>query len=325
MDRTRPRALLVALALIVLVAVLFAATWWWPEPSAQAEPEPDPLAASALDSRLLAVEQAVSALARGQSRNEQRLNDVEARGKVLRDELLGLGQRTALLDDTVQQVAKAPQGSQAVPLRLDEVDLLLSYAETRLALAGDVDGARRAYALADGLLSALTAPQYVNLRQSLAQEQAALAALPPDPRSAARAAVDAAERAAHDLPMLAPPAPPPAEAGRFQRFVDALVDVRPIDAQDLLAPADRQRGDAALRLEWSLARLAVERRDADGLAAASVRARAWMQRLYAPGEALDAALSKAVALGQLPLVQDVPALGTTLAQLRAQRRVGAAP
>lgn len=315
MDRRFSRALFLALPLLIIVV----GVGWWASRPAPAVVV-DPLSNVALDQRLLVVEQSLAALVRGQSRSEQRLADLEARSRVQRDELLGWGQRTALLEDSLQQAANAPQTAPGTRLRLDEVDLLLSFAEARIALAGDVEGARRAYALADGLLSALTAPQFVNLRQSLAQEQAALAALPPDSRLAALATVEALEGGLAELesqPALPPAAP---AASPFNKLVDALVDIRPAGEQDLIAPADRQRGEAALRLELSLARVAIERRDEATLAAAANRAKDWMRRLYAGGPALDAALQSLDRLAGTTLTVATPVLGTTLQQLRAQRR-----
>ena len=316
MDRPLLRPLLIALPLL---AAGGAGAWWWftrPAPEAA----PDPLSNAVLDQRLLAVEQAIASIQRGQSRNAQRLADLEARSTVQREELLGWGQRTALLEESVQQVTAGPQGESGIALRLDEVDLLLSFAETRLALSGDIDGARRAYGFADGLLSALTAPQYVNLRQSLAQEQAALAALPPDPRLAARGAIDAIEAALPALETAPAEEAPAAPASALDKVLDALVDVRPRGAQDLLAPADRQRGLAALRLELGLARLAIERRDSEGLAAAATRAQDWMRRLYATSASMEAEAARLDALAKTNLALDVPVLGSTLVQLRAQRR-----
>lgn len=315
MDRRFSYALLLAAPLLALAG----AAWWWSAQPAE-EVAPDPLSNAALDQRLLVVEQSLAALTRGQARSERRMADIEARSRVHRDELLGWGQRVALLEDSVRQAADAPAAAPGTRLRLDEVDLLLSFAKARIVLAGDVDGARRAYELADGLLSTLTAPQFVNLRQSLAQEQAVLAALPPDPRLTALALVDALESrlAALDVqPALPAPLPP---ASVVDRLLYALVDVRPAGLQDLIAPADRQRGEAALRLELGLARIAIENRDHAGLAAASGRAAAWMRRLYAAGPALDAAEAQLHDLATTRLVSAVPVLGSTLSLLRAQRR-----
>lgn len=316
MDRSFARPLLIAIPLLLVAG---GSVWWWaarPVPDAV----PEALSNTSLDQRLLAVEQAIASIERGQSRTAQRLADLEARSTVQREELLGWGQRTALLEESVQQVASGSGGDSGIALRLDEVDLLLSFAEARLALSGDVDGARRAYALADGLLSALTAPQYVNLRQSLAQEQVALGALPSDPRLAARAVVDAVEAAMALLEAAPEEAASQAPKSALDKVLDALVDVRPRGAQDLLAPADRQRGLAALRLELGLARLAIERRDSEGLAAAATRAQQWMGRLYAASPALEAETTRLEGLAKTTLAVDVPVLGSTLVQLRAQRR-----
>jgi len=315
------RALMIAVPVLLLATGL--AVWWFTRPAP--EPAVDPLSNAMLDQRLLAVEQSLTTLQRGQSRNEQRLADLEARSKVQREELLGWGQRIALIEESVQKAAATPEGLPGTRLRLDEIDLLLGFAEARLALAGDIDGARRAYGLADDLLAALTEPRYVNLRQSLAQEQAALAALPPDPRQAAKGRVDAIEARLPELESQpAVPAPAP-NASAFDRLLQALVDVRPRGEQTLLAPADRQRGEAALRLELSLARVAIERRDEAALADSAARARDWMRRLYAPGPALDDALGQLETLAGTRLALVMPVLGSTLVQLRAERRSEGGP
>ena len=76
-------------------------------------------------------------------------------------------------------VAQRAGGAQA--LRLDEIELLLGIGQQRLRLDDDIDGARRALALAAPLLDGLDDPAYLNLRQALAQEQAALQALGMNP------------------------------------------------------------------------------------------------------------------------------------------------
>ena len=104
---------------------------------------------------------------------------------MLRDELLGIGQRAALLEDSVAKLAD-PERHGAQALRLDEVELLLSQGQQRLQIAGDLDGARRAYALAGGVLDGIDDPAYLSLRQALAQERAALDALGADPQVQSR-------------------------------------------------------------------------------------------------------------------------------------------
>ena len=143
-------------------------------------------------------------------------------------------QRSALLEDSLREMADdRREGAEA--LRLDEADLLLTLAAQRLQLAGDVPGAIRATELADSVLSSLRDPALLNLRQSLAQELAALRAMPKDPKALANGELDALEAV---LPQLAAggPAKPAAartnkSASGFQRLLDALVQVRPSGPQ----------------------------------------------------------------------------------------------
>ena len=78
-------------------------------------------------------------------------------------------------------------------------------------------------------------------------------------------------------------------------------------------------GLAALRLELSLARMAAERRDHAGYAAALARVRALVPRLWPRSTARDARLRELDAIAALPLAVELPTLGTTLDQLRLQR------
>ena len=73
---------------------------------------------------------------RGDLRAQGRLlQDAAASNRVLRDEVLGLGQRNALLEEAVARLdANAREGHQA--LRLDETELLLVLGVQRLEIAG---------------------------------------------------------------------------------------------------------------------------------------------------------------------------------------------
>ena len=141
-------------------------------------------AAGDAEQRLSALEERLASLRREQRSQAQRLQQADATNRLLRDELLGLGQRAALLEDSVSKLAD-PDRHGAQALRLDEVEMLLGTAQQRLQLAGDLDGARRAYALAAGMLSGIDDPAYLSVRQTLGQERAALDALGGDPARAA--------------------------------------------------------------------------------------------------------------------------------------------
>jgi uroporphyrin-3 C-methyltransferase len=241
--------------------------------------------------------------------------------------MLGVGQSAALLEDSVHELSSSKRDA-AQSLRLDEAELLLTMAAERLQLAGDMNGAIRATALADGVLSSLRDPALLNLRQTLAQELAAMRALPKDPRANAAGELDALEAM---LPQLAAAGPArrdseqPSGSG-LQRLLNALVQIRPSGEQDLLSAADRGAGEAALSLEIALARTALERRDAAAFRACLRRMDSWLRRLYADGRELRRSRALVRQLATQPLVIELPIAGSTLQQLRElQRNHGAAP
>jgi uroporphyrin-3 C-methyltransferase len=310
----------VALLALVLVAGAAAAWWWRQRPVEPAGPDLSP---EALDARLLDAEQAVVALRRTQGNLEQKITDTAARTGLLRDEVLGVGQRAAILEDSLRELsAQASEGREA--LRLDEVELLLSLAQARLQVAGDLPGAIRATAMARDALTPLTDPQYISLRQTIGQELSALRALPADPRVHAAGELDAVQATLPRLASRAPGSPlaPSPDATGWQRLLDAVVQVRPSGAQDLVSPADRATAEAALGLELALARLALERRDEAGFRAGLDRVGGWLERLYARDDTLSALQARLATLSTLALTPDLPVSGAALQQLRDLRRRG---
>ena len=126
-----------ALGWLLLAAVLVAVAWggWrgWQALTPAPDQGPD-LSPEALDARLLAAEQALVSLRRTHQGLDQRLTDTTARTGLLRDEVLGVGQRAAILEDSLRDLSlQASEGREA--LRLDEVELLLSLAQARLVKA----------------------------------------------------------------------------------------------------------------------------------------------------------------------------------------------
>lgn len=325
------------LLLLVLLPVAGTLAWrgWQAEADARRATEAEGSA------RIHALEQRLATLRESQQGQGKRLQQAEATNRLLRDELLAMGQRAALLEDSVQRLADPAQDAVRM-LRLDEVELLLAQGGQRLLLAGDLEGARSAYALAARLLDALTDPADIDLRQVLAQEQAALDALGSDPRLAAIARIDAFE-AELEVPLL-PPGSTAGDAAReaatndpaatrapwWQRMASRIgsriVQVRRSDQQLAVDAGERAAGLAALRLELALARTAAERRDAAGHAAALARAAAWLPRLWPESPARSARRTELEAIAAMPLKAELPTLGTTLDQLRRQRmRRGMAP
>ena len=253
-----------------------------------------------------------------QRSHSRRLQQAENTNRVLRDELDGIGQRAALLEESVAKLADPDRhGEQA--LRLDETELLLVMGQQRLAIAGDLDGARRAYALADVVLGGIDDPAYLSLRQALQQERAALDVLGADPRVRATAALDAFAHAATAPGAAAAQAKAPASAPWWERAFGSLLRVQRTDRAIAVEPADRAAAMAGLQLEISLARAAAERRDEAGYRGALVRADGWLQRLMGPSPALEAQRAQLRELAAMPVTLSIPTLGSTLAQLRQQR------
>lgn len=307
----RQRSLLPWLLFIALLVLLGWGGWqawqsWQSRAAAIASAEAEQL--HALDARL-------DALRRDQRAQAQRITRSDATNNVLRDEVIGIGQRAALLEDSVARLAD-PSRHGAQALRLDEVELLLATGAQRLQLAGDLDGARRAYALAAGVLDGVDDPAYLDLRQALTQERAALDALGADPKVVALARLDAF---AASLPSPGSLQARDGEAPRrwWQRAFARLVQVRPSDRGVAVAPGDRDAGFVALQLELTLARAAAERRDRDGWTSALVRAESWLGRLSPPS--LQDQRKRLAALRGLPLEPRMPASGSTLRQLQAMR------
>ncbi len=271
--------------------------------------------------RLAALEQRLDAVRRDQRTLTQRLQDATATNRVLRDEVLGLGQRGALLEESVARLSD-PSRHGAQALRLDEVELLLTLAGQRLQVADDLQGARRAYALAAGALEGIDDHRLLNLKQVLAQERAALDALGEGPRARAERALDAFAAGLDALPARTDAAHTERSLPAWQRWLSPLVQVRPTRTAAIVTPSDRHAAEAALHVEISLAHAALERDDRAGFHATLTRIDQWMVRLWPDSAALRRARQQVGALRQLPLRSESPLLGSTLEQLRALRNSG---
>lgn len=293
---------------LLLLAVAGWQGWqWWQarERARQAE--------AGLHERVAGLEARVDALRRDQRANATRVQQASATNRLLREELLGLGQRASLLEDSVADLADAGAGGIRA-LRMEEAELLLGTAGQRL-VAGDLDGARRAYALAAGVLQRLDGPAALDLRQALAQERAALDAVGPDPAIEARARLEALAAAIPGLPRRVERDLPRSTAW-WRRLAARVVDVRPSSGAPIAAPAERAVGEAALQVELTLAHAALDRRDDAAFGAALGRIDRWLVRLWPATPALQRQRQAIAALRGSPLRPDAPELGTTLAQLR---------
>jgi len=284
---------------------------WWQVRQAQAQAEEEAV------QRITALEARMEALRRDQRAQTQRIQDAAATNRVLRDEVLGLGQRGALLEESVAKLTDPNRhGPQA--LRMDEAEFLLSQALQRLTIAGDLRGARHAYELAAGALDGVDDHRLLNLKQVLAQERAAVDGLSALPKTALSTDLGHLAAAMAKLPLEAPQAQTQHRPA-WQRLLAPLVDVRPSRAGAIVAPSDRTAGEAALQIEISLARAALEHNDAEGFHAALDRVDAWLPRLWPDSPPLRQIRMQLEKMRAAPLQPDLPVLGSTLEQLRAAR------
>lgn len=320
--RRLPEALWLLLAIGLIVAALLA---WktWSSRLAPVEAVVD-LSPEALDARLLQAEASIASLRRGQEALNQKLIDTRARTGLLRDEVLAITQRSSLLEDSVRELSNGHRDGIAA-LRLDEVEVLLTLAQQRLQLAGDLPGAVRATELAEGVLSSQRDPSLLDLRQTLAQELSALRALPENPAAIAAGEFDALEAVLPKLPAagVAGLRAVPGESGTgtgMQRLLDSLVQVRRSGAQDLLAPGEREAGAAALSLEIALARTALIHADEIAFRHSLLRIDDWLQRLFADGPRLRERRQRLGKLRLLALSYKLPVAGSTLQQLQQLQR-----
>lgn len=307
-----PRRSRSVLWLVVPLVLLAAGYFGW-----QPWRERELAAANDVQQQVDALSDRLNAMRSEQRSNSRRLQQADSLNRVLRDELDGIGQRAALLEDSVNKLAD-PDRHGAQALRLDETEMLLVMGSERLQVAGDLDGARRAYALAAGVLDGIDDPAYLSLRQTLLQERTALDALGADPRMKALAQLDAFAR------NVTAPAPRDAitrdlHAPWWRRAFGNLLQVQPTDRAVAVQAADRAAALAGLQLEISLARAAAERRDDAGYREALRRADTWLQRLAPDSAALTQQRAKLQALAAMPLSLSVPTLGSTLQQLRQLR------
>ncbi|MFT3755511.1 MAG: uroporphyrinogen-III C-methyltransferase [Pseudoxanthomonas sp.] len=304
------RLLWSAIGIAVLVLLAWRGWAMWQQRETR---QTDRLAAA--EQRIAAQEERISALRADLRGQAQRLQDAAATNRVLRDEVLALSTRGALLEESVSKLAD-PSRHGAQALRLDEAELLLSQAAQRLDVAGDIEGARRAYALASGVLDGIDDPRLLNLRQALAQEREAVEALGNGPQAAVSARLDTFAQSLAKLPATAPANP---TRPAWQRALAPLVDVRPRHEAITLSSDDRNAGRAALDIELGLARAALERDDDTAFDAALNRADAWLPKLWPPTPALAKARNELKALREAPLQPVTPVLGSTLQQLRTLR------
>ncbi len=302
----------------LLIAGISTLALWQPWKKSSAERVGLDLSPEALDARLLQAEQQVQRAQRLQESLEKKLNDTQSRTGLLRDEVLGVNQRAAILEENVREMAKE-QNSSRQTVQQEALELLLILADARIRVDGDLQGAQRAMRLANDVASDMRDSQMISLRQSLVQEMQALSSAT-DRKPIAAGELDALEAS---LPQLSARIPGQTDntakpnRNGFQRLLDAMVQVRSEDEQSLLGSNDRTAAEAALALEIALARSALDKRDNANFQSSLRRIDTWLKRLYADGPVLQERRKKLSALAKQDIGLNIPTAGSTLQLLRA--------
>lgn len=247
-----------------------------------------------------------------------RLADADGVNKSVREELLGLGERSRHLEDAIANLAEQRLSGRDA-LAMNEAEFLLQLAQERLALFHDAQAAITAYGLADSALAAAEDPVFASLRQTIGAERQALVASKPLETQATLAAL---ERLRAQLPALAKQhvAAETAEStSRWQQFLSQFVRVRHDDEAEI-APRDVELTRALTAIDLRAAEAALLAGDAGGYAAALARARdgvaAGFDANAAPAKDALAELDR---LAAQPLAPALPELGTALKELRNLR------
>ena len=274
------------------------------------------LSPEALDHRLLIAEQSVASLTRERNDLQQRLTESANRTNLLRDEVLGISERAGLIEQNLRDLSSSEHSAQD-SLRISEAELLLTLARERWLLTGDLLGTIQATELAGTSISSLKDPQWVNLRQTIGQELAALRAVGEDPRATAKGELDALEAL---LPQLAPLSSQSTitksnEHGAT-RLLNALIRIQPTGQQTLISPSERSAAKTALALEFANARMALQLRNSGDFKTSVLHINQWLLRLYADTPQLKESRGRLLAAANVPLIITSPLAGSSLAELQ---------
>lgn len=305
--------------LLALVALLIAAAaLWrtWTLGSSEARLE---TLRGELDPRLEALARGAEQRKRDLDGLRARLADADSVNRGVREELLGLGERSRHLEDAVANLAEQRQSGRDALAR-NEAEFLLLQAQERLALFHDAAAAIAAYRLADSALAAAEDPVFATVRQTIHAELAALEASKP---LDTRATLARLERLRGELATLPPPRPATTAAGapesRWQRLLAQFVHISQA-GEGPLGGRDPALNRALVALDLREAELTLLARDPDGYRNALTRARTELAAAFdADAAPTRTALAELERLAATPLAPAIPELGSALQELRNLR------
>lgn len=256
----------------------------------------------------------------------QRIDHNDRRQKMLSDEVITLRERLAHLESSVARLAE--QSVQAeTSIKLDQLESTLMMGEERYRMYADRPAAKRALKLADELIGTLDGVRFNSLRQTLAGERAALDAAPEDPRAnMGSVLMEVREQMAYlptlqgDEVVLADEADP-----QFVQKLAGLVTIRrQTDGVSSVSESQKDASLAVIQMNVSRAQLALSLDDEGGFKDALNEVQNAIEHTFVQDdEKTQAVLSKLSDLLAQKMRTDIPALGSTLAELRRIRALNA--
>lgn len=272
-----------------------------------------------VEARLQPLAQSIDQLRRDIEAIRARVADGDGVNRSLREEVLGLGERSRNLEDAVANLADQRLSSRDA-IALNEAEYLLLIARQRLELFHDAPGALTAYRLADGALAAAENPLYASTRQTIAAEIEALAAARPADTQTVLGTLEQVRTAVATWPVRSiETRDAPAADSRFARLFGAFVRV----SRDGM-PSQDSRDPGLLRslvaIDLRSAEAAVLARDEAAYRRALNSAQAGIRLAFDPGDAsVGSGLDQLDQLAATPLAPALPELGTALRELRNLR------
>ncbi|MET0231231.1 MAG: uroporphyrinogen-III C-methyltransferase [Rhodanobacteraceae bacterium] len=274
---------------------------------------------SELDTRLADLSRNADQRKRDLETLRSRLADTDSVNKSVREELLGLGERSRHLEDAVANLAEQRLTGRDA-LALNEAEFLLQLAQERLELFHDAQAALAAYKLADSALAAAEDPVFAGVRQTISAEMQALEAAKPLETNATLAALERIRGTLATLPDKS--ARMAATNGTRSRFEALLQQFVRVSHDDSAAPERRDAGLARTlaAIDLRAAEAALLARDPAAYTGALARSRAAIIASLDPdAPPVKETLAEIDRLAAAPLAPATPELGSALRELRNLR------
>lgn len=306
--------------MLVLVALLFSGySLWRVEESRKPAANGQAQAMTALTQQVADTNEASQQLRRDLDALRSRFGDADNVNKGLREEMLGIGERSRHLDDAIANLAEQRLTGRDA-LALNEAEFLLMMANERYQLFGDAASAAQALQLADNALAASQDPVFSGVRSTITAERDAIATGLEGGTQATLRALGSLADNVEEWPMRSGEqvADTDPAASRFSRVFSRFVRIRHDD--DTLATREPVMARSLLRIDLYAASAAWLARNADDYQAALRRVRTDIVSSFDDTAApVQSALAEVAHLVAQPIAPPLPLLGTALKELRDLR------